>query len=242
MESDIQVRMQVAKQATHIAGEELKRRFLAGNRDAAAAEQASREAIVVFLSQIYPSEVIWGRGMDETPKSSSFWVFDSLNGAENFSIGDPFFSSTVAWVHDGGPMLGVVSNPMHSQQFMAVHKGGAILNRQQVHVRPTSAIAEAHVLASSGRNELVAKIADKVKQLKIRESATLDMCSIAGGVHDAFMYFNLQPWEWIAAKVIVEEAGGTITDLEGQPLTIRSEAALISNGALHNELLRLVAA
>lgn len=240
-DSDIQVRMQVAKQATHIAGEELKRRFLAGERDAVAAEQASREAITVFLSQIYPNELLWGRGMDAAPSKSSFWVFDSLNGAENFSIGDPFFCSSVAWVQDGGPMLGVVSNPMHNQQFTAVHKGGATLNRQQVTVRSTNKLDQAHVLASFGKKEIIPKLAAEVKQLKVRESATLDMCSIAGGVHDAFVYFNLQPWEWIAAKLIVEEAGGTITDLEGQPLTIRSEAALISNKELHTDLLKLVA-
>ena len=81
----------------------------------------------------------------------------------------------------------------------------------------------------------------QAKQLKVRESPTLDMCSIAGGVHDAFLYYGLEPWEWIAAKLIVEEAGGTITDLEGQPLTIRSEAALISNKTLHTDLLKLVA-
>lgn len=71
-DTDIQVRMQVAKQATHIAGEELRRRFLAGEFDAVEAEQASRNAITVFLSQIYPNELIWGRGMDKAPSERTF--------------------------------------------------------------------------------------------------------------------------------------------------------------------------
>ena len=241
IDTDLQVRMQVAKQATHIAGEELKRRFLAGARDAVEAERASREAITTFLSQIYPEELIWGRGMDKSPSKPTFWVFDSLNGAENFSIGDPFFCSTVAWVQEGQPMIGVVSNPMHNQQFNAVRKGGATLNGKPVTVRATDDLSQAHVLVSFGDEKVIASLQAKVKQLKIRESATLDMCSIAGGVHDAFVYYNLEPWEWIASKLIVEEAGGTITDLEGQPLTIRSEAALISNSKMHTQILKLVA-
>lgn len=240
-DTDIQVRMQVAKQATHIAGEELRRRFLAGDFDAVEAERASREAITIFLSQIYPSELIWGRGMDKAPSERTFWVFDSLNGAENFSVGDPFFSSTVAWVTEGQPMLGVVSNPMHKQQFTASFRGGALLNGKPVHVRPTNSLSEAHILGSFASLSKTEALMKQVKQLKVRESPTLDMCSIAGGVHDAFLYYGLEPWEWIAAKLIVEEAGGTITDLEGQPLTIRSEAALISNKALHTDLLKLVA-
>jgi myo-inositol-1(or 4)-monophosphatase len=240
-ETDIQVRMQVAKQATHIAGEELRRRFLAGEFDAVEAERASREAITVFLSQIYPTELIWGRGMDKAPSERTFWVFDSLNGAENFSVGDPFFSSTVAWVQEGQPMLGVVSNPMHNQKFTASFRGGALLNGKPVHVRPTAALAQAHILGSFASLSKTESLMNQVKQLKVRESPTLDMCSIAGGVHDAFLYYGLEPWEWIAAKLIVEEAGGTITDLQGQPLTIRSEAALISNKVLHNELLKLAA-
>lgn len=238
---DIQVRMQVAKQATHIAGEELKRRFLAGEFDAVEAERASREAITVFLSQIYPKEFIWGRGMDKVPSDRTFWVFDSLNGADNFSVGDPFFSSTVAWVHDGQPMLGVVSNPMHNQQFTAAFRTGATLNRKPIRVRENADLSQSHILASFGEASTIGKLVERVKQLKVRGSPTLDMCSIAGGVHDAFLYYGLEPWEWIAAKLIVEEAGGSITDLEGQPLTIRSEAALISNKALHDELLKLVA-
>ncbi len=241
IDTDIQVRMQVAKQATHIAGEELKRRFVAGELDAAEAERASREAITVFLSQIYPSETIWGRGSDTTPADRTFWVFDSLNGAENFSVGDPFFSSTVAWVHEGQPMLGVVSNPMHGQQFTASFRGGATLNRKQITVRPTSVLAESHVLASFGEASAIGKLVERVKQLKVRGSPTLDMCSIAAGVHDAYLCYGLEPWEWIAAKLIVEEAGGSISDLEGQPLTIRSAAALVSNKALHGELLKLAA-
>lgn len=239
-ETDMQVRLQVGKQATHIAGEELKRRFLAGERNAVEAEQASREAITVFLSQIYPDELLWGRGMEATPTQKTFWVFDSLNGGENFSIGDPFFSSTVAWVQEGQPMLGVVSNPMHNQQFTAVRKGGAALNRKKVSVSQVTNIEDAHILASFGNEKVIDALVKRSKQLKVRESPTLDMCSIAGGVHDAFIYYGLQPWEWIAAKLIVEEAGGVITDLEGQPLTIRSETALISNKTLHAELLKLI--
>ncbi len=251
---DRQVRLQVAKQATYISGEELKRHFhgdwRAGSitKGVVEADRASRDAIKTFLSQVYPNDLIWGKGMGEgKPAGTSFWVIDSLNGGENYGTGDSYYATTVAWVENGQPVIGVVSNPFRKQLFHAVHGEGAVLNNEPIHVRQTGAAKDAYLLASFGHGETraksirsIEKLVGEVRQLKVREAPALEIAAIAEGTHDAFVHHGLKPWDWIASRLIVEESGGMMTDLSGKPMKFDSPGGIVSNGRIHKELLGII--
>lgn len=251
--NDYQVRLQVAKQASYISGEELKRHFNGSWRDSdmkkgvVEADRSSRESMITFLSQVYPNETIWGKGMGELPKVKKFWLVDSLNGGENYGTGESYYATTVAWIENGEPILGVVSNPSRGQLFSAVKGRGAQLNNQSLVVRPTKLAKDAYLLASFGHGETraksvktVEKLLDKVRQIKIRECPALEICAIAQGTHDAFVHHGFKAWDWVAAQLIVNEAGGTMSDLESKMMMINTESGLVSNGHLHNELLKII--
>lgn len=247
--TDLQTRLQVAKQASFISGDELRRHFEGDWHDAqhaagvAAADQASRDAIHTFLSQIFPDEEIWGKGTTETPHGKSFWVFDSLNGAENFSAGEERFSTTVAWVENGEPVVGVVSVPSKRALYWATKGGGAFFQDQSLHVRENKRLEDAILLVGLGYGEArdkgvetVVALKDRVRQLKVREAPALDICSVASGTADGYVQYDLKPWDWIAARLILEEAGGKLADIDGNLMKLGTKAALAGNTALFDEL------
>lgn len=252
-ESDLQVRLQVAKQATHIAGEELRRFFRVGwptqrEIDVKSAQAAAQESILTFLRQVYPQDAIWGRDMGDLPASKTLWVVDSLNGRENYTIGDDTFSTSVAWIENGQPLLGVVASPIRKQLFAAVKGKGTTLNNQPLNTRVTNELAGAHVLASLAGSEdaierslgTIRAFSAAMKQVSIRQAPALDICAVAEGTHDAFVHHAIEPWDWIAAQLILEEAGGKLTDLEHKRPTVKAGEILASNGLLHEQLLKLL--
>lgn len=255
MSTNIQARLQVAKQASFISGDELRRQFEGewhrSDREQGVkiANHESQEAIRIFLEQVYPGEQIVGKGMGTIPASGSYWLVDSLNGAENFSAGDKYFATTVAWVEDGQVTIGVVSEPSQRSLFWATKGGGAWYADAKLTVRPVGQLDQAFILLGLGQQatratsvETITRLAPKVRQLKGREAPALELCAVASGTHDGFVHHDLEAWDWMAAKLILEEAGGSITDASGQSLTITSRDVVATNGALHNELLKALKA
>lgn len=248
-ETDLQTRLQVAKQASFISGDELRRHFDGDWHDTkhaegvAAADLASREAIHTFLSQIYPNEEIWGKGTSEPPKGKSFWVFDSLNGTENFAAGDERFATTVAWVENGQPVVGVVSFPSKRALYSATKGGGAFFQDTPLHVRANRRVEDAVVLVGLGTGETrkhgveaIATLETRVRQLKVSEVPALDICSVAAGTADGYVQYTLKPWDWIAARLILEEAGGKLTDISGNPMKLVATAALAASDSVFDDL------
>ena len=252
--TDLQTRLQVAKQASFISGDELRRHFDGDWHDAkheegvAAADLASREAIHTFLSQVYPHDEIWGKGTSEPPKGKSFWVFDSLNGTENFSAGDERFATTVAWVENGQPVVGVVSVPSKRALYSATKGGGAFFGDLPLHVRANRTLADAVILIGLGEGETrkhgveaIAKLETQVRQMKVREVPALDICAVAAGTADGFVQYTMKPWDWIAARLILEEAGGKLTDIDGNPMKLVATAALAASDSVFDDLRTLLA-
>lgn len=251
---DIQTRLQVAKQASFISGDELRRQMEGDWHDAdheagvKKAEQASRDAIHTFLKQIFPDEEIWGKGHDTKPSQTSFWVFDSLNGEENFAAGNEQFATTVAWVENGQPTVGVVSVPSKRALYWATKGGGAFYQDKPLHVRANSKLSDAIVLLGLGTGEArhqgvraLELLQDTVRQLKIREAPALELCSIAAGTADAYLTYSVRPWEWIAARLILEEAGGKLQAADGSPMKLDTQAAMGGSGNIGDELRAVLA-
>ncbi len=251
---DLQTRLQVAKQASFISGDELRRQFEGDWHDerheqgVAQAEAASREAIHTFLRQIFPTEEIWGKDTDSRPQGTSFWVFDALNGSENFAAGTEQFATTVAWVEEGQPVVGVVSVPSKRALYWATKGGGAFFQGKPLHVRTNRQLGDAIVLVGLGFDEARAHglaameaLQGKVRQMKVREAPALELCAIAAGTADAYLTYRIKPWEWIAARLILEEAGGKLIAADGSNMKLDTQAALGGSGNISDELRAVLA-
>ncbi|MGI6103444.1 MAG: inositol monophosphatase family protein [Patescibacteria group bacterium] len=254
MATNLQTRLQVAKQAAFIAGDELARRFALWESggpaiDAAAAEVAARETILIFLKQIYPNEVIWGRNCGELGSATSFWLIDGLNGEGNFSTRNDKYGTSVTWVENGEPTVAAVSMPERRHLFWATKGAGAFYQDRKMHARTEANLTEAFVYGGFGpieaREQAISaavKLAKVVRQLSYRDVPALNFMAVAHGIHDVFVGHHLKPWDWVGPKLIVEEAGGTVTDWQGQPMKLATSTAVASNGRLHNDILKLLGA
>lgn len=251
---NLQTRLQVAKQAAFISGDELRRRFDAWQSggpaiDAIAAEKASRETISIFLKQIYPTEVIWGKNCGDLGSAKSFWLIDALNGEGNFSMGNDKYATSVTLVQNGEPVVSALCLPSRRHLFWATKGKGAFYQDRTIHVSVESSLDRSFVYSGfgslEGRGEVLdatTKFAKVVRQLSYRDVPALNFMAVARGIHDAYVGFQLKPWDWVGPKLIVEEAGGMVTDVQGQPMKLATTKCVASNALLHNDILKLLGA
>ena len=176
------------------------------------------------------------------------WVVDPLDGTKEFIQRIPEFCVCVALVEDGRPVVGVEYNPVSDRLYAAVRGGGTIVNGATVRVSRTSTVSEAVVLASRSEDKRGEWDAFKGRvRVRLTGSVAFKLAELATGAADAT--FTLTPkneWDICAGTLLVEEAGGKVTDLAGAPLRFNQPTTLrpgliASNGALHDALLRLIA-
>jgi myo-inositol-1(or 4)-monophosphatase len=173
------------------------------------------------------------------------WYVDPLDGTTNFAHGFPVFCVSMALQHKGSMIAGVCYDPTRDELFAAEHGKGAYLNERSIRVSKISRLAES--LVSTGfpshkrhKNPNIYfyhQITLRSHGVRRAGSAALDLCSVACGRYDGFWEFNLNPWDTAAGVLIVEEAGGRVTDFQGGPFQLNSRETLASNGLIHDELL-----
>ena len=176
------------------------------------------------------------------------WLVDPLDGTTNYCRHYPSFSVSIALSHRGEVILGVVYNPLRDQMFTAQRGQGARLNGQRLHVSPVRVLAHTLVGFDWARRpedrlevaRLVAGIAPEIGTMRTSGSAALGLCYVAAGWIDAYLHLSLKPWDAAAGSLIVQEAGGRVTDLAGHPWRLDSPRCLASNGLIHDEMLSIV--
>jgi len=178
------------------------------------------------------------------------WVIDSIDGTNNFVRGVfPIYAISLAFAEKGVPVAAGVLLPGVDMIMLAQRGEGAFCNGDRMRVSDVKHAAEARVdvdFSSIGdRQTLLAKAAELITgagQPRSHGSAVSSIAQIATGSVDAYIHMNLSPWDYAAAWLIVEEAGGMATRIDGRslPLFEGKEALLLSNGAIHDELLDLI--
>jgi myo-inositol-1(or 4)-monophosphatase len=152
-------------------------------------------------------------------------VIDPLDGTVNFLYGIPQWCVSVALEDSRGALLGVVFDPLHGELFSAVRGGGAVVNGGQVRVSARDELARALIATgfsyeAEHRDEqaaVVARLLPRVRDIRRAGSAALDLCSVACGRVDGFYERGVKPWDWAAGRLLVEEAGGVVRELHGEP-------------------------
>lgn len=210
---------------------------------------ADRESEALILKRLraqWPShDVIGEEGARIETGSDYRWYIDPLDGTTNFAHGFPVFCVSMALEHKGKRVAGVVYDPTRNELFSAEKGSGAFLNGEPVHVSKIANLAECLVATgfpSHKRHKnpniyFYHQITLRTHGVRRAGSAALDLCSVACGRFDGFWEFNLNPWDTAAGVLLVEEAGGRVTDFTGGPFQIASRETLASNGLVHDALL-----
>jgi len=178
------------------------------------------------------------------------WVIDPLDGTVNYAHGYPCFCVSIGVEHHGVRTVGVVYDPLRDECFDAVRGSGARRNGRAIRVSEAKAVATAllatgfaYDVRDSARDNLAefARAAKAAGGVRRDGSAALDLCYVACGRFDGYWELKLHPWDVAAGILIVEEAGGRVTDLAGGPVPATGHEIVSSNGAIHDELLHLLA-
>jgi len=211
--------------------------------------QADRESEALITRQIrarWPQhDLIGEEGARNLTGSDYKWYIDPLDGTTNFAHGFPVFCVSMALEHKGERIAGVLYDPTRDELFAAEKGSGAYLNEQRLHVSATKELSESLVgtgFPSHKRHKnpniyFYHQITLKTHGVRRAGSAALDLASVASGRLDGFWEFNLNPWDTAAGVLLVEEAGGRVTDFTGGPFKLDSRETLATNGLIHEALM-----
>ncbi|MFA5789254.1 MAG: inositol monophosphatase family protein [Candidatus Gracilibacteria bacterium] len=178
------------------------------------------------------------------------WIIDPIDGTTNFAHGLPFFAISIAIIHKGKPIIGVVEAPGLGETFWAQEGKGAYSGMEPIHVSKTGNLGQS--LFGTGfpcertsprykKNvELFDQFYGTSHGVRRIGSAALDLCFVARGSFDGFWEYDLQTWDVAAGKIILEEAGGTVTNMDGSTFNPKLKNIVGSNGLIHSEMLRVI--
>lgn len=206
-----------------------------------------------LIAERFPDHAVLAEELGaESPRGATYrWVFDPLDGTTNFAHGIPIFCASLALEVSGDAVLAAVYDPNRQELFTAEKGVGAWMNGRPLSTSATPALIDAilvtgfpydvheHVERYLG---VFGRMLQRARAVRRLGSAAIDLCWVAAGRMDAFWEDNLQPWDTRAGALIVEEAGGRVTGLDGGSWRPAAGHILASNGRLHDELLSVLAA
>jgi myo-inositol-1(or 4)-monophosphatase len=212
-----------------------------------ASERLIRERIATH----YPRHQVLAEEGGLAESASDYrWVVDPLDGTTNYAHGFPVFCVSIALQHLGETILGVVYDPMREELFTAERGTGAALNNRPIRVSSTGDILQSllstgfpYDIKTSNLTNLDhwANFAMHAQALRRIGSAALDLCYVACGRFDGFWELSLNPWDMAAGALIVSEAGGRITDFQGNQFSSYKPEVIASNGLIHDRMIEVIA-
>jgi myo-inositol-1(or 4)-monophosphatase len=217
------------------------------------ADVAVEKMFRALIAERFPDHTILAEefGQDQDTKGASHcWVFDPIDGTNNYAHGLPIFCSSLALEVDGQGVLGAIYDPTREELFVAERGGGAFLNGEPIHVSDASILVESMLVTGFPYDvhnripEIVGLFGEFVgtaRAVRRLGSAALDLCYVAAGRMDGFWEQYLKPWDVAGAAIIVEEAGGKVTDFTGAPFSSRRHQVLATNGKIHSDMLKIIA-
>ncbi len=176
------------------------------------------------------------------------WIVDSLDGTGDYANWNPLFSVGLALMHRGELVLGVVNAPAIGEFYMARRGGGAYLNDKRIQVSNAADLGQSYLFYCEGgekdrgrTGKALAAVYPRVMDVRKLGSAGLETAWVAAGKGEAYFTFKIEPWDVAAGVLLVEEAGGKVTNLAGGPWAPEMADLLFSNGQdLHRQLLGLL--
>ncbi len=213
-------------------------------------DRICEQRIVEIIKKTFPEHNIL---TEETPMpegSSSYrWIIDPLDGTTNYAHGYPFFCTSIALELEGRVVLGAIYDPLLDELFTAQQGQGAFLNGERIVVSKTERLTNALIctgfpydLRESPVNNVdhFNNFIMEAQAVRRDGAAALDLCYVAAGRFDGFWELKLNPWDVAAGKLLVEEAGGLVTDFGGGSLNVYDQEILATNGRIHEEMIEVI--
>ncbi|MFC2030947.1 inositol monophosphatase family protein [Chloroflexota bacterium] len=228
------------------------------------ADLASEELIVRAIRSAFPDHRILseeGLGALNEPRSAQsssdgaageapfLWLVDPLDGTVNYAHGFPCWGVSLALARRGTVLMALTHDPLLDETYWAERGGGAMLNEEPIRVSDVPELGDALVATGFAyrRSTLTddnlaefAAVTPHVQGVRRAGAAVLDLAYVAAGRLDAYWELHLNPWDWAAGWLLVEEAGGRVTDLQGLAWDLGKTNLVASNARLHQGLLQLL--
>jgi myo-inositol-1(or 4)-monophosphatase len=215
------------------------------------ADKESEELIISGILSRYPGHSILAEESGSTqPGGSVRWVIDPLDGTTNFAHGYPFYCVSIGVEENGESVCGVVYDPVRDELFSAARGAGAFCNGEPLKVSTVDVLSRALLITGfpyDFRERLDSVMHQfrefMVASLAVRRggAAALYLCFGAAGRLVGFWELNLQAWDTAAGRVVLEEAGGRVTDFKGGPFSVYLKEILATNGKIHDEMIEILA-
>jgi len=214
-------------------------------------DQQSEDFLTERILQKYPHHTIVGEenGVQNGHTADLIWYIDPLDGTSNYVHGLPIFSVSIAFSRDGKTQLGVVYDPILDECFSAERGGGAFLNGQPIQTAPTEDLINAMLVTGfpydvhQSRTNIAEFTNFVLRAQAIRRlgSAALDICYVANGRLDGYWEFKLKPWDVAAGILILEEAGGMVSQMDGAAIQLTPFLNLVAaNPVLHTKMVEIL--
>ncbi len=213
---------------------------------------ARAEALVLdHLRRAFPADAVLAEESGARGGSSGRrWIVDPLDGTTNYAHGVPVYAVSIGLERDGRVVLGVVFDPNHDELFVAERGSGASMNGETLTVSRAATLDESllasgfpYAIRETRETNLPEYAAFSLRARGVRRlgSAALDLAYVAAGRLDGYWELRLGSWDAAAGALLVEEAGGRISNLEGGPLDLDAPSIVASNGRIHDAMLGVLA-
>ena len=213
-------------------------------------DHKSEEVIMATIREVFPDHFILSEEAGEMAQSSSYkWIIDPIDGTVNYANGIPICCVSIGVEKDGQMILGAVYNPFMNEFFLAERGQGATLNGKPIRVSEKTEVIHSCMVTGfpytyldmpNGPLEVFERFIRKGIPVRRLGSAAIDLCWVAAGRFDAFYEHKLQAWDSAAGFLMVEEAGGKVTDFTGAYYSPYQPHLVASNGKIHDELLAVI--
>ena len=214
------------------------------------ADHAAEKAIFDVIRESFPDHYLLSEEAGEIVQESSYkWIIDPIDGTVNFANGIPICCVSIGLEQEGKIIMGAVYNPIMGEFFFAEKGYGATLNQTQLSVSlktevETSCLVTgfpySYLDATNGPLDVFDRLIRKGVPVRRLGSAAIDLCWVAAGRFDGFYEHKLNAWDSAAGYLIVEEAGGKVTDLKGNTYNPYQPGIVATNGKIHDELVKWV--
>jgi len=214
------------------------------------ADHASEKAILDVIKKEFPDHYILSEEAGEIIQDSNYkWIIDPIDGTVNFAHSIPLCCVSIALEYNGEIVLGSVYNPLMNELFFAEKGKGATLNDKQIRVSKKQNVLNACLVTGfpytyldvpNGPLQIFEKLIRKGIPVRRLGSAATDLCWVAAGRFDGFYEHKLQAWDSAGGYLIVEEAGGKVTDFKGDKFSPYQPHILATNGEIHDEMLAVI--
>ena len=204
--------------------------------------------IVREIEKKYPLHSILTEEGGYIDKGSEYlWIVDPIDGTSNFASGNPLFSVSIALMKEKQLLLGAIYAPAINEFYFAKRNTGAYLNGKRIHVSSISKLKRAYMYQCEGAEKnrkktikLVKLLYPKVLDIRKLGSASIEAAWVALGRGDAYVTTSEEAWDVAAAVLLVEEAGGKVTDFKGKKWRPRRTNLVFSNKKLHKQILNII--